>query len=428
MPRRSFVVACLYLAGLLASGVRPADAQTSADLFDPGTLQEIRLFINSKDLALLRGRYQENLRFPADLEWRNLRVRNVSLRSRGFGSRSGTKLGLLVEFDHYKTSQRFVGLSSLVLKNQTQDKSMIRERLAMAVFARMGLPASRESFGKVYINNEYQGLYGIVENIDASYLTRVFGDSRGFLYEYRWLTYYYATYLGDDLAAYKPVFEPRTRVLEADTTLYSPFRDLFREVNGPDDAVWRERVEQYLDLNYLVTYIAIENFMSEWDGFAGNYGMNNFFVHRPEGTTKLQILPWDRDSAMLDPNSSIFFHNDENVLVRLALSFSDLREQYLTVLENCARSVIEDDWFERQAADTSAFITDAAHEDARKPYTNEEFDAEVQFIKDYTRLRPAEVLNQVAKARASDAQFQRVLVLVTGVWRQDARTRGRSVY
>jgi spore coat protein CotH len=190
-------------------------------------------------------------------------------------------------------------------------------------------------------------------------------------------------------------------VLEADTTLYSPFRDLFREVNEPDDAVWRERVEQYVDLNYLVTYVAIENFMSEWDGFAGNYGMNNFFVYRRDGSTRLQMLPWDRDSAMLDPNSSIFFHNDENELVRRALSYSDLRERYFTVLENCAQSATEDDWFEREAASTAALIAAAAHEDARKPYTNDEFDDEVEFIKNYAHLRPSEVLIQVASARAS---------------------------
>lgn len=400
MRRTSFVVALLCLAGLLASGVRTAYAQTSADLFDAGTLQEIRLFINSKDLAQLRAHYQDNTRYPADLLWRNTRVRNVSVRSRGFGSRNATKLGLLVEFDHYTTGQRFVGLSSLVLKNEYQDKSMIRERLAMAFFARMGLPASRESFGKLYINNEYQGLYGIVENIDPSYLTRVFGESSGFLYEYRWLTYYYGTDLGD-LAAYKPVFEPRTRVLEADTTLYSPFLDLFREVNGPDDAVWRDRVGQYIDLNYVVTYVAIESFLSEWDGFAGNYGMNNFFVYRRDGSTRLQVLPWDRDNAMLYPDAPIFFHNDEYALVRRALSYSDLRDQYLTVLENCVQSAMQDGWMEQEAAKTAALIAAAAHDDTRKPYTNDEFDAEVQFIKDWVSLRPSQVLLQVAKARTA---------------------------
>ena len=79
------------------------------------------------------------------------------------------------------------------------------------------------------------------------------------------------------------MFEPRTRALEADAIHYTPFRDLFRETNGPDDAVWRDRVNQYIDLNYLVKYIAVESFLGEYDGFAGNYGMNNFYMYRRDG-------------------------------------------------------------------------------------------------------------------------------------------------
>ena len=54
---------------------------------------------------------------------------------------------------------------------------------------------------------------------------------------------------------------------------------------------------------------------------------------------------------------------------------------------------------EQEAAKAAALIADAAHDDTRKPYKNDEFDAEVQFIKDWVSLRPSQVLLQVAKAR-----------------------------
>ena len=147
-----------------------ARAQTSDQLFDQSVVHEIRVLINSRDLAQLREHYDKNTYYPAEFQWGTLRAPNVGVRSRGLGSRSPTKLGLRVDFTHYATRQRFVGLKSLVLKNLVQDPSMVREALAMAMFSRMGQPAPRESFCRVYINGVYQGLYALVEDIDDVFL------------------------------------------------------------------------------------------------------------------------------------------------------------------------------------------------------------------------------------------------------------------
>ena len=57
------LVPCL-LAALVLS--RPALAQTAADLFDSTTLQEVRLTVNTRDLAALRAHYDLNTHYPAD--------------------------------------------------------------------------------------------------------------------------------------------------------------------------------------------------------------------------------------------------------------------------------------------------------------------------------------------------------------------------
>ena len=156
------IVVCLPAA--------PAAAQTADDLFSVDTIHDVRLFINSRDLQQLRQRFDENTYYAADLQWRSVRVRNVAVRSRGFSSRSSTKLGLRVDMNRFTSGQRFVGLSSLVLDNLWHDPSLMRERLGMALFHRMGHPASRVSFARLYINNTYQGLYGIVEPVDAQFV------------------------------------------------------------------------------------------------------------------------------------------------------------------------------------------------------------------------------------------------------------------
>lgn len=393
------------VTGLLPAGVRPACAQTAADLFDASTLHEIRLFLNSRDLAELRERYTENIHFPADLVWRNTRVRNVAVRSRGFGSRNPTKLGLLVDFERYTTGQTFLGLKSLVLDNAWQDASFIREQTAMALFNRMGLPAPRESFGRLFINNELQGLYVIVENIDTSFLNRVFGGSTGYLFEYHWQFHWEGEYLGDGLAAYEPLFEPRTHELDSETTLYSPIRDLFREINVPPDAVWRDRVSQYIDLDQYIRFLATEVFLAEYDGWAGNWGMNNFYLYRPPAGTGHQVLPWDRDHAMIGQiDSSIFLHLDLSILPMQLLTFSDLKSRYLEMLEKCASMATENGWFETAVAQSSALITDAVHEDTFKQvFEDKTFESEVAFLKEFAASRPAYVVQAVGKESGSSA-------------------------
>ena len=153
------IIRTLALVVLIAS---PAVAQTADELFAPGVVHDLRIFMNSRDLQQLREHFDENTWYQADLEWRGTRVRSVAVRSRGDGSRNPTKPGLLVDFDRFVGGQRFLGLQSLTLDNFWQDVSLIRESVAMALFARMGQPAPRESYPRVFINDAFVGVYAMV--------------------------------------------------------------------------------------------------------------------------------------------------------------------------------------------------------------------------------------------------------------------------
>src|SRR5215216_3892583 len=118
MPERRVVVLFLFTI-LLASS--PTNAQTVNELYDPATLHDLHLTINSRDFQALRVDYLQNTYYPADLEWRNVHVRNIAVRSRGTGSRNPVKLGIKIEFGRYVTGQSFLGLESLVLDNLWQD-------------------------------------------------------------------------------------------------------------------------------------------------------------------------------------------------------------------------------------------------------------------------------------------------------------------
>jgi spore coat protein H len=389
----------LPVLAAIAAMAAPASAQTADDLFNQKAIQEIRLSVNSRDLAALRAHTELNTYYVADLAWNSIKVRNVGIRSRGQGSRNPIKPGLRVDIAHYTTGQTFVGLSSITLDNIWQDDSQLRERLAFTMFEKIGLPAPRESFCRLYINNEYQGLYAITEEIDGKFTTRVTGEADGTVFEYHWAAD--AIWRAEDLgsiAAYKPRLEPRTHTLEADSTLYNPIVALFKEVNGPDDAVWRSRVEQYIDLNQFMTHMAVEEFIGENDGVLGYAGMNNFYLYRDQGTVKHRLFVWDKDQAFLTIDSGVK-RTDDNVLFRRAMTYPDLRDVYFTTLESCARLAAADDFLLLEINRLVAVVYDAVISDTKKQYDNERWVQALDYLRDFAARRPQVVLDDVARAR-----------------------------
>jgi spore coat protein CotH len=378
-------------------------AQTADDLFDPRTLQEIRLAVNAQDLQLLHQNFADNTYYPADLVWRDQRVRNIGIRSRGSGSRNGTKLGLKLDFNNYVDGQKFLGFKDLVLDNLWQDPAMLRERTSMALFARLGLPAPREAFVRLYINDAYQGLYAIVEPVDKDFLKRTTGEDEGYLFEYEWTFNFYGEDLGDDLAPYKALFSPETHEDEPDFALYRDIRFLFREVNAQEDAGWEDRVDDFLDLKQFVTQAAIEAYLSELDGLIGGWGMNNFYLYRPGTSRQHRVFPWDKDNTFQSAESSVLLRAEENHILKRALERDDLRAVYLQTLENCAQASLQDDWLAQEIAITADLVTPSAHEDTLKPVTNAQYDAGIQSLKDFAATRPLFVLQQIAVLRGEVA-------------------------
>ena len=376
-----------------------AEAQAAADLFDSNTLHEVQLLIHSRDWRDLRDRYVEDIYYPADFVWRGIRVRNVGVRVRGLATRSASKPGLRVDFNRYVAGQEFLGLSALVLDNVLKDPSAIREWASMAFIAQMGQPAPRESFARLYVNGVYEGVYVLVEPVDSRFLARTLGDGSGYLFEHRFLNGFYADYLGDNYDAYKARFDAQTHRLEPDAVLYSPIHDLFYEINQDLNGVWRERVDQLIDLPQLMTHVAIETFLSEVDGFLGTAGMANFYLHRGAGTVRHRLLAWDRDTTFQEIRSGILTRVEENALFRRALAFPDLRALYLDVLEGCARLSSEGRWLESEIQRAHSLIRDAVREDPRRPYSYDAYEQEIAHLLSFAQQRPAFVVSEVAKAR-----------------------------
>jgi len=389
--------------------IRPgAGAQTAEDLFDDRVLHEIRLVAHPSDWQRLRANFQENTYYACDLHWRGLVVENVGIRSKGFGTRNGVKPGLRVDFNRFEEGQQFLGLKSIFLDNLAQDASMLKERLSMLLFGRMGLPASREAHARVYVNGAYAGVYAVGESVDTRFLARHFGENNGYLYKYEWTGSYKFEYRGPDPARYSPLpFEPHTHEKDPDSR---PLVAMIRAVNEVSDAGFLRTMEEYLDLKLFVTHLAVENFLTESDGILGDlYGMANFYLYRFERKNVFQFIAWDKDATFTWSERPILKNVNDNVLTRRALAVPELRRAYLEALTKCAALAGRaDGWLEQEIVRQYNQVRAAAREDSLKlcpdpggilkSCSNEEFENEVTRLRRFARERSDFVLREAAAA------------------------------
>jgi len=401
---------CTAAVLVVALGIfaTPASAQTSDDLFNPQALQKVELWMHSADWDKLKQNFQENTYYPADMTWSGMTVYNIGIRSRGLGSRSSTKPGLRVDFDRYSDGHHFLDRKSLVLDNLTQDPSGIRETTIMHFYTRLsGIPASRETHTRLYVNGNYVGLYGLVESVDKTMMGRVFGSigddvqNDGYLFEYNYIlgNPWRFTYEGADLAPYKARFDIKTNESHTDAKIWGPIEELVRLVNNTDDSSFDQVIGQRLDIAAFVRYISAQNFVAQNDGFNGYDGMNNFFLYRLENSPKHVFLAWDEDVGFLQPDFGITTRLDENVLTRRSLSLGSYQSQYFSVLLESADSA--SGWMRDEMQRQFDMVNDAMLEDTQKPYSNAEYQANREFLLAFPDARISYVRCEVAKATGS---------------------------
>ncbi len=394
----------------------------TADFFSDAIVHEIRLTINPKDWQQLKEEFQKNTYYACWFTYGGETVKNVMIRSRGNGSRSGVKPGLRVDYNRFDEKQRFRGLKSVVLRNNTQDATMLHERVAMKFFERMGVPAPREAHTRLFVNDVYVGLYTIVETIDKDFLSRHYQENDGFLYEYDYDATdspYYFTYKGSDPGLYSPdPFKPATHEKDPNP---APLEAMIKVINETPDSEFRGAIAEFLDLNKFLTHVAVENFLAEIDGVLGDYAMNNFYFYRFENKNLSTFIPWDKSHTfMVGPEHSIW-HNIhapswlQNRLMERVMDHPDLVDFYVSELGRAADIAAtppvttsdptpsvdsptpgpKNGWLETEVERQFDQIRQFAMDDPFKPHSNGEFQSSVQHLLFFARQRADLVRLQV---------------------------------
>ncbi len=392
----AYALTLLLFTALVQTG--QARAQDAADLFNPNEIQDIWLTVAPHDWQTLKAKYLEDDYYRADFNWNGHVMLDVAIKSRGSSSRSPVKPSLKIDFGRYANGRTFAGFKSFILRNMVQEAPMTREHLSLLFMSRLGLPVSRTTHARLYINGEYSGLYLLVEEIDEGFLRERFPGTVGDLYEYKWSQPYYFEYRGQNPGAYCPApFKPQTNSKTTDT---AALVSLFRVINeSPDDSFARQ-LSTVLDLKHFVIYLAADNFLDETDSLLSNDGVTNFYLYRRPDTGRFLFLPWDKNATLMDAEFGVFWGVERNVLTRRALADPEIRAQYLAALRRCAEAAGgSGGWLEQKTQETYLRIRTSALEDTFKPFSNDEFENDFEVLRHVARSRADSVLRQVEAVR-----------------------------
>lgn len=271
-------------------------------LFDDSEVARIDITINPTYLQsiLQAGNEERNTEYPATFSFTSSNftavVENAGFRLRGNTSRYAQKKSFKVSFNTFEPGKKLKGIEKLNLNGEHNDPSIVRSKLVWDLMGEIGLPAPRANHVRLYINNQYYGLYINVEHIDENFVKARFGNNDGNLYK----CLYPAdlTYRSSDPNAYKFV-QNGYRVYDLKTNTeqdnYSDLAQLIDIINRTSISDLPAKLEPIFDVNNFLKYLAVEALTGNWDGYS--YNKNNFYLYRNTATGRFEFIPYDTDNT-----------------------------------------------------------------------------------------------------------------------------------
>jgi spore coat protein H len=381
--------AAAALALVLAAA---APARAADPIFSQDVLHEFHIVMDPMDWKSLRENFRGNQYYAANISVDGEVLQQVGVRSRGKGSRSGEKPGLLIDTNNYVSNQEFHGLKKLVLDNVIQDASFLHEPLAYQVFEAMGIASPAISYTRVTVNDEYWGVYWLVENIDKNFLAARLGDKEGNLFKYEYVEDYRFTEKGSDPRSYLGIFQPETHEDNPDP---SGLMEFIRAANTAPEAGFAAAMAPYIDVDKFLTYIAVENAIAGQDGFVGLQGINNLYLYQFAGQSKFVLIPWDQDTTFVSATWPVLQRVDTNVLTRKLLADPAKQQFYLAQIKAAASLAVNPGFLLPKLEAYYAVMRNAVLADTKKPWTNEQFEQGVQGTRGLIAARPGDILAQI---------------------------------
>lgn len=263
------------------------------DLFETTHIPEIRIAFKQKNwMSLLDSlKVSGSNMLIGDVSIDGTAMPSVGVRYRGNSSfKYGDKRNpYYIKLNLVNGNANYQGATSLTLSTALRDPSMVREVLGYEI-ARKYMPAPRANYSKLYVNDQYIGLYVNVESIEDNFLNRSFGSPDNTLIRCN---------AEDKTAAEGCRKSPYSSLeFEENENCYLSNYDLLSK-QGWDDffALVKtlnknpENIEKYLDIDKTLWMLAYNNVFVNLNSYTGGKSQN-YFLYKDKNGKFVPIL-WD---------------------------------------------------------------------------------------------------------------------------------------
>jgi spore coat protein CotH len=231
----------------------------------------------------------------------------------GFGQTDiCAKFSLKLDFDRYDRDQRLFGLKALNLRSMSKDPTKMHERLGYALFRDMGIVAPRVVHARLYVNDEYWGLFSVVEQVDGRFTRARFpGSGNGNLYKEAWPDASFP-----DARLRQTRRTNRRDRASIDVSDFAAFRDaVVSETTRASN--FAERLGGLVDIDYLARYMAVDRGIANFDGVVSCYAFgpgirHNFYWYQDAPDQPFILIPWDLDLVMVHPEPNFWTDNQRH--------------------------------------------------------------------------------------------------------------------
>lgn len=365
-------------------------AQFGRSFFDSKTLGEIRITVPTQNwvdaLDSLRL-YGENY-LSGDATVDGSKFEGVGVRFRGNNSfQTGMKRNpMAIKLNLKNKSANHQGQTSIKLSSALRDPSMVREALFYEI-ARKYMPASMTSYVKLFINEEYIGVFVAIESIDDAFLKSRFGTSDGAFFK-----------ASPDYAPKSPQgcksnlhgsLEYEENVECYANNFEKISEDGWRNLQEMTRVLAKspEKIDQNLDVDRALWMLALDNVMVNLSSYLGQ-NSQNFYLYQ-DAFGRFQPVIWDLNLAFgsfknangsdlslgglqkLDP----LLHADNPLkpLASVLLKDPFYRKMYLAHIRQIIEENFENGFYEKRAQEMQGLIVVAFSEDKIKTYTLDDF-------------------------------------------------------
>ncbi|MBN1971339.1 MAG: CotH kinase family protein [Candidatus Delongbacteria bacterium] len=302
----------------------------------------------------------------------NLLIRDIGFRTRGNTTRTIPqdlygdfhRAHFKIKFDEtfdlddssdeyeVRSNRKFCTLKALNLKwNWNVDNSQIRELYSLDLMARGGINCAKTGSATltIIIGNitKYFGVYTIIEPIDKTFVSKLYENDNGDLYECNSATLGVNSW-ADNIGVskweenYFPGYDKKTNKNENHEKLIS----FVEKINSLNDNDFENYLDDNFDVDNFIKYMAMNILIGNDDDYM--LGSNNYYLYFPsKSDNKIQFIPHDFDKGLgrqSDLSFLIDTLNITNIPDRNILSSKILKtEKYRNLYYEYVRSFVDDE-------------------------------------------------------------------------------------